>query len=84
MNHRKRHGYFTDWRELVEVTEFPEDALARIRQRATLLPIPGISAEELRPRRIKQEHLEKTAKKPKGYTKAIRATRSQDRLKPSA
>jgi hypothetical protein len=84
VNHRKRHGYFTDWRELLEIREFPENALPRIRERAALAPIPGVSAEELRPRRVKQEHLEKTAKKPKGYTKSIRATRRPDRLKPSA
>jgi helix-hairpin-helix protein len=84
VNHRKRHGYFTDWRELLEVREFPQNAIPRIRERAALVPIPGVSAEELRPRRLKQEHLAKTAKKTKGYTKSIRATRSPDRLKPSA
>ena len=84
VNHRKRHGYFTDWRELLEVREFPQAALTRIRERAALAPIPGVSTEELRPRRLKAEHLDKTAKKPKGYTKAIRATRSSDRLKRSA
>lgn len=84
VSHRKRHGYFTHWVELLEVKEFPEDALEDIKKRASLLPIPGVLKEEFGPRRIKPEHLERAAKKPKGYTKAIRATRSQDRLKPSA
>jgi Helix-hairpin-helix motif len=81
VNHRNRHGYFTDWKELLEVKEFPEDALDRLKERATLLPIEGIRPEEFGPRRVKRKHLDRIAKKPKGYTKAIRATR--DRLKPS-
>src|SRR6185312_7720196 len=40
--------------------------------------------EEFGPRRIKAEHLVPEAKKPRGYTKAIRATRTPDRLKRSA
>jgi hypothetical protein len=84
VNHRNRHGYFTHWEELLEVKEFPKDALDEIKKRANLQPPPGILKEEFGPRRIKESHLERTAKKPKGYTKAIRATRSQDRLKPSA
>jgi competence ComEA-like helix-hairpin-helix protein len=84
VNHRKRHGYFTHWQELLEVKEFPEKALEQIKARATLLPIKGIRPEEFGPRRVKKEHLDRTAKKPKGYTKAIRATRDPDRLKPSA
>jgi competence ComEA-like helix-hairpin-helix protein len=84
VNHRNRHGYFTHWEELLEVKEFPAAALDKIKQRANILPPAGILKEEFGPRRIKTRHLERTAKKPKGYTKAIRATRSQDRLKPSA
>lgn len=84
VNHRKRHGYFTHWEELLEVKEFPEHALEEVKKRAALLPIPGVRKEEFGPRRIKREHLEREAKKPKGYTKAIRATRSADRLKRSA
>jgi len=34
VNHRKRHGYFTDWKELLEVKDFPERALDRRRPRA--------------------------------------------------
>lgn len=81
VNHRKRHGYFTHWEELLEVKEFPKEALARIKERATLLPIQGVRPEEFGPRRFKTEHLDREAKKPKGYTKAIRSTRDQDRLK---
>jgi Helix-hairpin-helix motif len=84
VNHRNRHGYFTHWEELLEVKEFPADALDNIKRRANILPPPGILKEEFGPRRIKTGHIEKAAKKPKGYTKAIRATRSSDRLKPSA
>lgn len=84
VNHRKRHGYFSHWEELLEVKEFPEDALEAIKKRASLLPIPGVLKEELGPRRVKKQHLEREAKKPKGYTKAIRSTRTPDRLKPSA
>ena len=54
------------------------------KKRAALLPIPGEREEEFGPRRMKPEHLKRAAKKPKGYTKAIRSTRSSDRLKRSA
>jgi competence ComEA-like helix-hairpin-helix protein len=84
VSHRQRHGYFTHWEELLEVREFPEDALGDIKKRASLLPIAGVLKEEFGPRRLKAKHLERTAKKPKGYTKAVRATRAQDRLKRSA
>lgn len=84
VNHRKRHGYFTAWEELLEVKEFPEKALDQIKKRATLLPIEGVRPEEFGPRRIKKEHLEREAKKPKGYTREIRSTRTPDRLKRSA
>jgi competence ComEA-like helix-hairpin-helix protein len=84
VNHRNRHGYFTHWQELLEVKEFPADALDKIKQRANILPPAGILKEEFGPRRVKAEHLEKAKKKTKGYTKAIRATRTPDRLKPSA
>lgn len=84
VNHRKRHGYFTHWEELLEVKEFPEEALDQIKQRATLLPIEGIRPEEFGPRRFKKAHRQREAKKPKGYTKAIRSTRDADRMKPGA
>src|SRR5437763_11496629 len=75
VNHRNRHGSCTHWEELLEVKEFPKDALAEIKQRANILPPPGIAKEGFGPRRLKASHLERAAKKPKGYTKAIRATR---------
>lgn len=84
VNHRNRHGFFTHWEELLEVKEFPAYALDKIKQRANILPPAGILKEEFGPRRVKTEHIAKQKKKPKGYTKAIRATRSSDRLKPSA
>ena len=81
VSHRKRHGYFTHWEELLEVKEFPPAALDRLMARATLLPIDGVRPEEFGPRRIKPEHLQREAKKTRGYTKAIRTTRNPDRLK---
>ena len=84
VNQRNRHGYYTHWQELLEVKEFPADALDQIKQRANISPPPGILKEEFGPRRIKTAQIEREAKKTKGYTKAIRTTRSSDRLKPSA
>jgi hypothetical protein len=84
VSHRKRRGYFTAWEELLEVREFPEDSLPELKKRAALLPIEGVREEEFGPRRIKKAHIEKAAKKPEGYTKAIRSTRTPDRLKRSA
>src|SRR5581483_3606507 len=81
VNHRSRHGYFTHWEELLEVKEFPEHALAEIKKLANILPLEGILKEEFVPRRVKAQHLLKAARKPSGYTKAIRSTRSPDRLK---
>jgi competence ComEA-like helix-hairpin-helix protein len=81
VSHRKRHGYFTHWEELLEVKQFPPEALDRLKERATLLPIEGVRPEEFGPRRIKPEHLQREAKKPRGYTKAIRTTRNSDRIK---
>jgi len=81
VNHRDRHGYFTAWEELAEVKGFPMRALEEIKKRANLLPPDGVSPEEFGPRRVKPAHVSKVAKKPKGYTKAIRATRISDRLK---
>jgi len=84
VNHRKRHGFFTHWEELAEVKEFPVEALQRIKQRAILAPPPGLKEDFLGPRRVKPSHLTEVKKKPKGYTKAIRSTRSADKLKPPA
>ncbi len=49
VNHRKRHGYFTHWEELLEVKEFPAEALDELKKRATLLPIEGVRPEEFGP-----------------------------------
>jgi len=84
VSHRKRHGYFTHWEELLEVKEFPAAALGRLKERATLLPIKGVLPEEFGPRRFKPDHLQREAKKPRGYTKTIRTTRSSERMKRSA
>jgi len=84
VNHRNRHGYFTHWQELLEVKEFPAGALDKIKTRSNILPPAGILKEEFGPRRVKTAQIERVRKKPKGYTKAIRATRSSDRLKRSA
>src|SRR5256885_13238286 len=73
VNHRNRHGYFTHWEELLEVKQFPARALDRIKQRANISPPPGILQEEVGPRRIKSGQIDRVTKKPKGYTKAIRA-----------
>ena len=81
VSHRKRHGYFTHWEELLEVKGFRAEALDRLKERATLLPIEGVRPEEFGPRRIKPEHLERGAKRSRGYSKAIRTTRSPDRMK---
>jgi competence ComEA-like helix-hairpin-helix protein len=83
VSHRKRHGYFTHWEELLEVKEFPEDSLEKLKKRASLLPIEGVLEAEFGPRRMKREHIERTAKRSKGYSKKIRTTRSADRLKRS-
>jgi len=82
VNHRNRHGYFTHWEEMLAVKEFPAGSLDEIKSRATIDPPRGILREEFGPRRVRASHLARAAKKPQGYTKAIRATRSPDRLKP--
>src|SRR3974390_1426881 len=66
VSHRKRHGYFTHWEELLEVKAFPLEALDRLKARATLLPIDGVRPEEFGPRRFKAGHFEREAKKARG------------------
>jgi competence ComEA-like helix-hairpin-helix protein len=82
VSHRSRHGWFVHWEELAEVKEFPVHKLEEIKKRATL-DMPEKDAPRT-PRRLKPDHLEREAKKPKGYRKDIRATRYKDRLKRSA
>jgi competence ComEA-like helix-hairpin-helix protein len=79
--HRRRHGWFSQWEELAEVKEFPIHKLEEIKKRATLeMPEDGTPRAF---RRLKRDHLEREAKKPKGYRKDIRSTRLKDRLKRS-
>jgi hypothetical protein len=80
--HRKRHGYFTHWDELLEVREFPPDALEALRARATL-EVPGIPKGDFGPRRLKPGHVESEGKRPKGNTGAVHSTRNSDRMKSS-
>src|SRR2546423_14380380 len=83
VNHRVRHGYFTHWEELAEVKDFPMHALEEIKQRATL-KIPSENREAVGPRRIKLSHIQRETRKPKGYTRRLRATRKSDQAKRAA
>jgi hypothetical protein len=78
VNHRKRHGFFTHWEELAEVREFPTEKIEEIKKRATLKCPPGEDC--FGPRRVKPSTIERVAKKTRGYTKAKRNTRRQERL----
>ncbi len=82
VSHRARHGWFSQWEELAEVKEFPVHKLGEIKKRATL-DMPERDAPRT-PRRLKPDHVEREANKPKGYRKDIRTTRLKDRLKRSA
>jgi len=84
VNHRERHGFFTRWEELLEVKGFPEEALDRIKERATIAaPRDLPRGEEFNlTRRVKPSTIERVKKKPRGYTKAIRSTRGSERQKP--
>jgi competence ComEA-like helix-hairpin-helix protein len=77
VNHRKRHGWFTNWEELKEVKGFPADKLKEVKA-AAVLTVPD--GEGAGPRHLRS-HLKEIKKKPSGYSKAIRATRMSDRLK---
>lgn len=77
VNHRVRHGLFTNWEELAEVKNFPVEKLEQIRSRAELI----CEDEGFRPpRHLKTGHLERVHKKTGGYTKALRATRRPGRM----
>jgi hypothetical protein len=79
VNHRKRHGFFTAWAELLEVKMFPADRLKEIKARATL------SCQDSRdgcaPPRHMAKHLQDTKKKTEALTRAARSTRRPDRAK---
>jgi len=79
VNHRKRHGWFTAWEELLEVKDFPAKRLVEIKSRASLScpDEPGSCAP---PRHLKK-HLIEVMKKPRGYTRSIRNTRRPDKLR---
>jgi hypothetical protein len=80
VRHRARHGLFTQWQELLEVKEFPADALDRIKQRATLDPPPDIKAIDfVGARRVKPTHIAEVKKQTAGYTKRSRTTKRQKR-----
>ena len=82
VNHRKRHGLFTHWQELLEIKEFPSESLDSIKQRAALAPPQDIKPIDfVGPRRVKSSHIRSVEKKTAGYTKKARATRRQDRLR---
>lgn len=59
VNHRNRHGYFTDWEELLAVKDFPSRALSQLKQRANISPPAGILKEEFGPRRAKTARVER-------------------------
>jgi competence ComEA-like helix-hairpin-helix protein len=73
VNHRNRHGLFTAWEELKEVKGFPVERLDEIKSRATLTcdDDPSTCA----PPRHMEAHLAENAKRPEGYTRAMRSTR---------
>ena len=77
VNHRGRHGLFASWDELLEVKEFPAQRLEEIKERAEL------GGPEQPPRHLATTHLAAVARKPTGYTKSIRTTRRQDKLRAS-
>jgi hypothetical protein len=82
VNHRKRHGLFTAWEELLEVKEFPTDRLDEIKSRATL-SCPDDPSACVPPRHL-SKHLKEEKKKTEASTRTLRGTRRSDRLKEAA
>jgi competence ComEA-like helix-hairpin-helix protein len=81
VNHRARHGFFDTWEELKEVKGFPVARLDEIKGRAVLTsPVLGPGAPPP-PRRVDTTHMGEVQKKPAGYSKSIRSTRRQDKLR---
>jgi hypothetical protein len=58
------------------VKDFPVACMEQLRERAVLKLPPDAAS----PRRIAKQHLQRTVKKPTGYTKAIRSTRRKDKM----
>jgi helix-hairpin-helix protein len=83
VNHRNRHGYFTAWEELLEVKGFPKEKLDWIKERAVLGHPEGEPGDFTPPRHL-QSHLTNESKKPRGYTRSMRATRRPDKLRQAA
>jgi competence ComEA-like helix-hairpin-helix protein len=81
VNHRKQHGYFTAWEELQSVKGFPVDVLEAIKERASIDPPPDAREGFAPPRHLSPQRVADAAKKPAGYTKAIRNTRRQDKYR---
>ena len=82
VNHRERDGWFTSWKELLEVKEFPADRIDEIKARS-VLDCPE-DKENCVPPRHPDKHLEEVKKKPAGYTRAIRSTRRPDKVRQRA
>ncbi|HZR33043.1 MAG TPA: helix-hairpin-helix domain-containing protein [Terriglobales bacterium] len=83
VNHRQRHGLFTSWDEMKEIKGFPTERLPEIKSRATLI-CPKGEGPCAPPRHADTSHLEKVEKKPAGYTRKLRNTRSPDKLRQRA
>ena len=83
VNHRNRHGYFTAWEELLEVKGFPRAKLEWMKERAILGHPKDAPGAFVPPRHLKP-HLADESKKPRGYTRAIRATRRAEKLHQAA
>jgi len=79
VNHRKRHGFFTAWAELLEVKTFPADRLEEIKSRATL-SCPD-DPDGCAPPRHMAKHLGRAKKRSDALTRAVRSTRRPDRAK---
>jgi hypothetical protein len=79
VNHRKHHGFFTAWQELLEVKTFPAARLDEIRSRA-VLGCPDRPEDCVPPRHL-SKHLERAQKKSEASTRAQRNTRRPEKAK---
>lgn len=82
VNHRKHHGFFTAWQELLEVKSFPAERLAEIQSRA-VLQCPDGPDNCAAPRHL-EKHLLRAEKSSEANTRALRSTRRADRMKEAA
>ncbi len=77
VNHRRRHGWFTAWKELETVKGFPVDRLADIKQQARLScpeDRPGQTQTECVPPHHLDDH-RLSRVKTGGYTRKLRTSR---------